>query len=222
MEPTEDGVRLVSTAHLRAHEDVLGWIARNRSRQGTILSVNAPLIVNNTGGRRPVDEQLEHHFSRYQIDEYTVNTVNASHPRTMGRALMRMGFDPDPQAEGDKVVETACQACQILLFGLERPLRIKSGPIGARKDATARYRDQIYGKLPFLNPELQDSDALEELVNADLSKMNGSRLGELEGKLDATMSAYIASFLDLRGPEACAFLGDLNTGYILLPAPEED
>ncbi|MCB9758658.1 MAG: DUF429 domain-containing protein [Alphaproteobacteria bacterium] len=219
MEATDEGVRLVSTAHLRAHEDVLGWVARNRGRSGAILSVNAPLIVENTGGRRPVDVDLEHHFGRYFVDEYQVNTVNASHPRTIGRALMRMGFEPDPQAEGDRVIETATQPTQILLFGLERPLRIKSGPIGGRKDAANRYRELIYGKLPFSEPPLEDSDALEALHEADLGGMNGTRLGELEEKLDAVMCAYVAAFLDLMGPESCAFLGDLHTGYVLLPAP---
>ena len=219
LEPTEDGVKLVATAHLRAHEDVLGFIARNRGRHGCILAVNAPLVVENSTGRRPVDIELEHHFSRFQVKEYMVNTVNASHPRTISRALGRMGFSPDPQAEGNRMVETCTEAAQILLFGLERPLRIKTGPMGGRKDATNRYRELIYGKLPFLDPELQDSDPLEELMNENLAGLNGTRLGELEGKLDAVMSAYIAAYLGLRGPESCAFLGDLYRGYVLLPQP---
>ena len=219
LETTEEGIRLVSTAHLRAHEDVLSWVSRNRGRHGAIIGLNAPLIVENTGGRRPVDEQLEHHFSRYQVKEYTVNTVNSSHPRTMARSLIRMGFDVDPQAEGDRVVETCAQAAQVLLFGLERVLRTKSGPMGGRKDATNRYREQVYGRLPFLEPSLEDSDALEDLVNADLGAMNGSRLSELEGKLDAVVSGYVAAFLDIRGPDASAFLGDLDSGYVLLPNP---
>ena len=222
MEPTEEGIRLVSTAHLRAHEDVLAWLSRNRGRDEAILVVNAPIIVENTNGRRPVDVELEHHFSRYQVQEYTVNTVKASHPRTMARALMRMGFHPDPQAEGNRVIETCSQAAQVLLFGLERPLRIKSGPIGGRKDAANRYRELLYGKLPFLQPELEDSPALDALMAANLPSMNGTRLGELEGKLDATLCAYVAAYLGLLGPEACAFLGDLYTGYVLLPyAPSE-
>ena len=219
MEPTEEGVRLVSTAHLRAHEDVLSWIARNRGRGQAIVVVNAPVIVENTSGRRPVDIQLEHHFSSYHVEEYTVNTVNASHPRTMSRALMRMGFHPDPQAEGNRLIETAAQAAQVLLFGLERPLRIKSGPIGGRKDAANRYRELLYGKLPFLVPELEDSEALDDLMAAHLPGMNGTRLGELEGKLDATLCAYVAAYLGQLGPEACAFLGDLYQGYVLLPTP---
>ena len=132
---------------------------------------------------------------------------------------MQCHFSVLRQAEGDRAIETACQAAQILLFGLERPMRIKTGPIGARKDAAHRYRELVYGKLPFLEPSLEDSDALEELVNADLGAMNGSRLGELEGKLDATLCGYIAAGLDIRGPEACAFLGNVDHGYILLPSP---
>jgi predicted RNase H-like nuclease len=51
--------------------------------------------------------------------------------------------------------------------------------------------------------------------------MNGSRLGELEGKLDAVLAGYVAAFLDIRGPDASAFLGDLDTGYVLLPNPPD-
>ena len=165
---------------------------------------------------------MELHFGRYLVDEYAVNTVNASHPRTIARALSRMGFDPDPQAEGDRMIETWTQPSQILLFGLDRPLRTKTGPIGGRKDATSRYRDLIYGKLPFMNPSLEDSDALEDLVGPDMGGLNGTRLGELEEKLDAVLCAYVAAYLDLCGPDSCAFLGDMRTGYVLLPAPAQN
>jgi predicted RNase H-like nuclease len=208
---------LVSTASLRAHEDMLTWMARNRGRSGCTVAINAPLIVENIGGRRPCDEQLEEHFGRYQIDEYHVNTVNASHPRTMGKALMRMGFHPDPTAESDRVIETNNQAAQILLFDLERPIRMKSGVIGARKDAVARMRELIEEKLSEATPALQPSAALDDLLGVDLAQCNGTRIGELEEQLQALLTAWMAAYLDFRGPEDCAFLGDLHKGYILLP-----
>ncbi len=218
MEPQDDGsVRLVSSAHLRSHEDVLGWIARNRGRHGAVMAVNAPIIVENSGGSRTCDEQLNAHFSRYQIDDHQVNIVAAGHPRTMGRAMMRMGFDPDPQAEGDRVIETFTQPAQVLLFGLERPIRLKHGPIGARKDAVARYRELISTQLPEAYPALDSSPALRALLDRDLAWLNGTRLGELEDKIEAVLCAYISAYLDIRGPADCAFLGDLYEGYILLP-----
>jgi predicted RNase H-like nuclease len=160
---------------------------------------------------------IEEHFGKHHVDDYSVNTVNASHPRTIGRALQRMGFDINPLAEGDRVVETYNQATQILLWETERPIRLKSGPVGARKDAVARYRETMAEKLYCAFPELDDSEALEHLLGVDLSGCNGSRVGELEEQLDATLCAYTAAYLDLRGPEACAFLGDLDQGYVLLP-----
>ena len=218
MEPTEDGgVRLVSTSSLRAHEDILSWIARNRGRAGCVLAVNAPIIVENTVGRRPCDRMVDEYFAAQHVDEYQVNTVNASHPRTIGRALMRMGFDPNPMGEGDRVVETYNQATQIMLFEAERPVRLKSGPVGARKDAVARFREMLYDKLGDATPLLVDTTQLDELVEADLPSSNGSRVGQLEERLEATLCAYTAAFLDLRGPESCAFLGDLDHGYVLLP-----
>ncbi|MDP6932587.1 MAG: DUF429 domain-containing protein, partial [Myxococcota bacterium] len=76
-----EGLRLVSTSSLRAHEDVLGWLSRNRGRHGAIVAVNAPIIVENSSGKRACDVELYSHFAANQVDEYHVNTVNASHPR---------------------------------------------------------------------------------------------------------------------------------------------
>jgi predicted RNase H-like nuclease len=42
-------------------------------------------------------------------------------------------------------------------------------------------------------------------------------VGELEERLEAVLSAYTAAYLNVRGPDYCAFLGDLNDGYVLLP-----
>ena len=218
MEPAgDDDVRLISTSHLRTHEAVLGWIARNRGRRGAVMAVNAPIIVENSNGLRGCDSQLQEHFSRFQVDDHQVNIVSSGHPRTMGKAMVRMGFDPDPQGEGDRVIETFTQPSQVLLFDLDRPIRVKTGPIGARKDAVARYRELVMARLMDGVPRLVTSSALRDLMGADLMTMNGTRLGEIEEKLEALLCAYTAAYLDIRGPDDCAFLGNLYEGYILLP-----
>ncbi len=218
MEADEDGtLTLKSTVSLRAHEDILAWVARSRGRNGCILAVNAPLVVENSGGQRSCDLALHEHFAANQLDEYHVNIANASHPRTISGALQRMGFDLDPTAEGDRIVETFNQPTQVLLFDLERPIKLKSGPVGTRKDAVARFRELMVEKLDDAVPALNPSDALQALVEADLPSSNGSRVGELEEQLEAVLCAYTAAFLDVRGPESCAFFGDMNDGYVLLP-----
>jgi predicted RNase H-like nuclease len=226
IEANPDGsVKLVSTTSLRSHEDILAWIARNRGRAGAVLAVNAPLIVENSSGPRPCDNLLIDHFAQYQIDDYQANIVNASHPRTIGRALMRMGFDPDPGAPGDRVFETYNRPTQILLWNLERPIRLKTGPVGARKDAVSRFREMFWDKLSDASPPLEMSPALQRLLRADLPSSNGSRVGELEDRLEAALSAYSAAYLALRGLDDCALLGDLESGYILLPTsryPSDD
>lgn len=220
MEPSEDGgVTLISADTLRSHEDTLRWITRNRGRGQCTLVVNAPVIVENLSGARPCDRLLLEHFTRFRIDEYANNTVSASHPRTMGRALMRMGFDPNPAGEGDRLVETHTQAAQVLLFGVDRPVRLKSGPIGARKEAVQRFRELIVERLYPGPPSLEHSEALETLMAAHLPDLNGTRLGELEERLEALFCAYVAAYLGECGTDACAFLGNLDQGYILLPDP---
>ncbi len=218
MEMDDDGAcRVVAVSSLRAHEDILSWLARNRSRAGSIVAVNAPIIVENSVGRRAADTLLQDHFGKYSVSEYHVNTTNASHPRTIGRALMRMQFDPDPTIDADRVVETANQATQIMLFESERPVRLKTGPVGARKDAVARFREILWEKLSEATPYLVETPALRNLLEADLPSSNGSRVGELEERLEAVLCAYTACYLGYRGPESCAMLGDLNEGYVLLP-----
>lgn len=217
-----EGVHVVSADSLRAHEDTLRWITRNRGRGQCLLTVNAPIIVENLSGARPCDKLLQEHFSRYRIDEYANNTVGASHPRTMGRALMRMGFDPNPSAEGDRIIETHTQSAQVMLFGVDRPVRTKTGPIGGRKEAVARLRELITERMINGSPKLLPSTELDTLMTAHLPDLNGTRLGELEERIEALICAYIGAFLGQRGPDACAFLGDLDRGYILLPDPSRE
>lgn len=221
LEPVEGGgVRLVSADSLRAHEDTLRWITRSRGRGGCVLTVNAPVVVENLSGSRPCDKLLQEHFARYRIDEYANNTVSASHPRTMAKGLNRMGFDPDPASNSaDRLVETHTQSGQVLLFGIERPVRMKAGPIGGRKESVQRLRELIAEKLYKGPPVLHPSPALDALMSAHLPDLNGTRLGELEERLEALLVAYVAAWLGENGVSACACLGDLQRGYILLPDP---
>jgi predicted RNase H-like nuclease len=210
----------VSAESLRAHEDTLRWLARSRGRSGCVLAINAPVIVENLSGSRPCDKLLAEHFNQYKIDEYANNTVSASHPRTLAKGLFRMGFEPDPQSEGpDRIIETHTQSAQVLLFGVDRPVRMKAGPIGGRKEGVQRIRELIVERLYVGTPRLLPSTALDSLMSAHLPDLNGTRLGELEERLEALMVAYVAAWLGENGIEGCAFLGDLTRGYILLPDP---
>jgi predicted RNase H-like nuclease len=185
------------------------------------VAFNAPVVVENMSGSRPCDRQLLEHFARFRIDEYANNTISASHPRTMAKALQRMGFDPNPSAEGDRIVETHGPSAQVMLFGIERPVRMKTGPMGGRKDAVARMRELVIERLMDDDAPLQlhESPALDAILDAHLPDLNGSRLGELEERLEALVSGFAAAWLGELGAQTCAFLGDLDTGYILLPDP---
>lgn len=220
LEAVEGGVKLVSADSLRAHEDTLRWLTRNRPRTGCVLAMNAPVIVENLSGSRPCDKLLSEHFNRYRIDEYANNTVSASHPRTMAKGLIRMGFNVDPQSTAsERLVETHTQSAQVLLFGVDRPVRMKAGPIGGRKEGVARFRELIVERLYKGPPALLPSPALDALMSAHLPDLNGTRLGELEERLEALLVAYVAAWLGENGGSACAMLGDLVRGYILLPDP---
>ena len=220
LETTEAGNLILVTAEsLRTHEDTLRWVSKNRGRGHCTLTVNAPVIIENLSGSRPCDRLLLEHFGRFKIDEDANNNISASHPRTMAKAWMRMGFDPDPGSESDRIIETHFQAAQIMLFGLDRPIRIKSGPIGSRKESVDRLRELIQERMMDGTPMLEPSDALDSILDAHLPDLNGTRIGELEERIEALITAYVGAVLGQVGGDACAFLGDLDKGYILLPDP---
>ena len=177
-----------------------------------------PIIVENMSGQRPFDVQLHEHFRSHQVDEYQVNLVNASHPRTIGRALMTMGFDKNPAGEGDRVIETYNQATQILLFGQERPIRLKTGPVGARKDAVARYRETLSTILWDAHPPLVESVALDSSSTPICPVATEAGLANSK-KGWRPPCTPTRRHLNVRGPEECAYLGDQDTGYVLLPLP---
>jgi hypothetical protein len=83
-----------------------------------------------------------------------------------------------------------------------------------------RLRELIEERLmESSTPLLHDSPELDQLMSAHLPDLNGTRLGELEERLEALLCGYIAAYLGMVGTDGCAFLGDLDSGYILLPDP---
>jgi len=100
------------------------------------------------------------------------------------------------------------------------PLHNKGGAIGARKEGVQRLRELIVERLfQDISPVLHRTPELDQLMDAHLPDLNGTRLGELEEKLESLLCAYVAAWLGQVGTDGCAFLGDLDTGYILLPDP---
>ena len=77
--------------------------------------------------------------------------------------------------------------------------------------------------VPKVEEPAQDDDTQvvahrpEVVEDGAQGRRNGSRVGELEERLEAVLSAYTAAYLNIRGPEDCAYLGDQDSGYVLLP-----
>ena len=213
MELHEDGLKLVSSCSLRAHEDILSWIARNRGRDGVTLAVNAPIIVDNMPDNAPATPSPRALLAA-SGRRVPGQPRECLAPTDHRRALMRMSFDPDPSAE-----EIAWSRPNRRLRSCSR-CRASSptqGPCRRAQGCRDPLPENIDAMLTDAYPSMIDSAALDELIEADLPSCNGSRVGELEERLEAVLCAYTAAYLNIRGPEDCAFLGDLERGYVLLP-----
>jgi predicted RNase H-like nuclease len=102
------------------------------------------------------------------------------------------------------------------LFGLNRILKYKKGKLAERQGELLKLYHLIRDVLPSLEPKL---DGIDGLNGSFSERFTGATLKELEDKLDSLICAYIAAYWWYWGIERNWVLGDVSTGYIIVPAP---
>ena len=101
----------------------------------------------------------------------------------------------------------------IHLFGLSRILKYKKGPIAQRHHELTRLRSLIWQHLPHHTPPL----VLNALNALPAIPKGGTALKAVEDQLDSLICAYGAAHWWYWGPQRNQVLGNLETGYIVVP-----
>ncbi len=203
--------------------EVLAFLHEATGSGPALIAIDAPLIVPNPEGARPVDRQITRLFGRYGAGCYPAyrnRPGSCTRGEKIVAALANWGFVQDPyiqqHAETRSVFEVYPHPATLALFHLERTIRYKARPgrnLDSQRQELARLREAIanleHGNPPMLSPR--------EVMERDLSALYGSAHKRYEDLLDAVICAYIAYYAWHWGPAGYQVYGDTTTGYILVP-----
>jgi predicted RNase H-like nuclease len=205
-------------------KEILGWIDRQTGNNApALIAIDAPTIINNPTGMRLADKLTHKHFGRYHAGCYPANLGLKFAPRTIGfsQSLLARNFlhapTIEPQQLGRYQIEVFPHPATINLFGLARILKYKKGRLADRRQELNQLRAYITDLLPKLEPALSLSSLNYLPVIA--TQQTGKELKAIEDQLDSLLCAYIAVYWWYWGITKNMVLGDLDTGFIVIPNP---
>lgn len=214
-----DELSLVTLDRLTTHAEVLHWInQRAPVPTPAMVAVDAPTLIPNATGMRQPDRLAHKYFGKYHAGCYPANQAAAFAPSLLafGQALVEQGFHHaatlSPQQPGRYQIEFFPHPAMVHLFGLSRILKYKKGRVAQRRQELGRLRSLILHHLPRHTPRL----AIGDLPNIP---DGGSALKAVEDQLDSLVCAYGAAHWWYWGLQRNQVLGNLETGYIVVPQP---
>ena len=203
-------------------EDILTWIDHQTSPDfPALIAVDAPTIINNSTGMRLPDKLTHKYFGRYHAGCYPANLSLKFAHRTTGfsQSLLTRNFQHaptiEPQQPGRYQIEVFPHPATINLFGLEKILKYKKGKLADRRRELTRLRGYITNILPKLQPALNLASRAQIPAIAD--KQTGKELKAIEDQLDSLICAYVAAHWWYWGGLKNMVLGNIDTGFIVIP-----
>jgi len=224
LEAENDRARWVAyQEQLGDNNAVLTFLHETAGSGPALIAIDAPLIVPNQEGARPVDRQITRLFGRYGAGCYPAyrnRPGSCTRGEEIVAALSEWGFVQDPyirkRADMRSVFEVYPHPAMLALFSLERTIRYKARlnrSWEARRCELARLCEYI-AHMEYREPAMFSPC---EVMERDLSGLHGRALKHYEDLLDAAVCAYIAYYAWYWGPAGYQVYGDTATGYILIP-----
>ena len=195
------------------------------------VAIDAPLVVPNESGSRPVDRLVARQYGRFHAGAHSASLKQLKHDVRAARLVELLAprgvrqmdeVTLPPQAAGSWAFETYPHPAMVELFGLDRIIKYKKGRVDQKRAGLRTLARTMADHLPRLDPPLARSDALSSLLGCDPSGLKGRALKGFEDRLDALFCAYLAAHLWRWGTERNQHLGSADTGSILLPMIRKD
>ncbi len=187
------------------------------------VAVDAPTLVPNARGCRPVERLLQSRFGTCRAGPYPANrtllgSYNGGRPR--GEELVallgqRLGAEergiPPRRHGGVWVMEVFPAAALVQLFDLDRAL-----PYKKKRGRSWPACRRAFGHLLALFDKLSGPRLVFRKPLA-LAHERGKAFKEMEDQADAAFCAYLAALAWLEGERRLELVGSLDGGYIVLP-----
>ena len=215
-------LQLLDLDRKEAIADILTWIDQSvQPDEPAIIAVDAPTLIPNATGSRLPDKLSHKYFSKYHAGCYPANKNLPFADRTInfGLELESRGFAHAPTIEPQKLgryqIEVFPHPAIVNLFNLERILKYKKGRINERRLELIKLQNYIIDILPSFSPPLC-SLRLGGSFTSEIPT-TGAALKAVEDKLDSLICAYVAAYWWYWGEQRNLVLGDVSTGYIIIP-----
>jgi predicted RNase H-like nuclease len=201
-------LRLKALERITALEDILAWVRGHAKDGGAMIGIDAPTVVVNENGMRPVDRLMHKHYGRYHAGCYPAN-LSLAHcrlPLALSGALEALGFrhaaELTARKPGRYQIEVHPHAASVNLFDLPVIVKCKKGTLAERRPELTRYRGLV-----------------QQLIQAELPEIpqTGVAMKALEDQLDAVMAAYVGALYWRYGTKRSEVHGSREQGFIVVP-----
>ncbi|MFZ5807244.1 MAG: DUF429 domain-containing protein [Verrucomicrobiota bacterium] len=184
----------------------------SKKEKGVFLTIDAPIVCPNVRGTRPVDRLTHRMFHQEHAACHPAYLEKCPRPARVLKRLEKIGFQAGWNISAKQ--HTACEVyphpAMVRLFELPRIIKYKKGSVADRRKEFQRLQRCLtqFSKKHF--PELEIGSQTKTFLKTSWDK-------ETEDHLDAFFCALIGLWRWKYGENRSEVIGDLKTGFILLP-----
>ena len=213
IEYSPGGSRVTGFAYPQGDVEFLDVVrASSAGYRQVFITVDAPIVCPNRTGTRPVDRLTHRMFHREHAACHPANSTKCPRPPRIRRKLMRLGFQTgwDLRASTKLVAEVYPHPAMVRMFRLQRIVKYKKGTVAERSIEFARLQRLCLRLVKHDFPELVLTAEVLEYLRRPWSK-------RVEDHVDAFFCALIGLWHVSHRGHHSEIIGDLKTGFILLP-----
>lgn len=213
IEATRRAARVARFAYPQGDDMLVAALAEETHRHNSaFVTIDAPIVCPNRTGTRPVDRLTHTLFHREHAACHPANLTKCPRPVRVRRRLEALGFTTGwHPGRGRKIIaEVYPHPAIVRLFRLRRIIKYKKGTVARRRRAFRRYQQCIRRSCAHDFPTLLMDSGTSKLLSLPWSK-------PVEDLTDALMCALIGLWHWQHQGRRSEIIGDLATGFILLP-----
>jgi len=210
------GAKFIKTSSTQGDDELLCWLQQHvPSSECALLAIDAPLIVPNATGMRPVDKQITRLFGKYNAGAFPANSKLCVRPLRVAQLLRDNGYilGYDLKTATRIATEVYPHPAMIRLFDLDLIIKYKKKkkrPVSTQKLEFKRLQELLQKSLYDHRIDIEGSQDIQVLFNAEYSKT-------VEDKTDAVVCALIGYLHWQQQGHLSKIVGSIEEGFILLP-----
>jgi len=207
------GAHVVDFAYPHGDDQLLGVLrSRLEGKAEALLAVDAPLVIPNRTGSRPVDRAMHALFHREHAGCHPANSERCPRPARLCTMLRRLGIQTgwDLTAGARLVAEVYPHPALVRFLNLPRIIKYKRGPVAARRGEFRRLQEGLRKALEAFFPMLELDEETRLLLQQSWSK-------QTEDLTDAFVCALIGLWHWMHHGTRSQVIGTRRSGFILLP-----